>query len=518
MGLPSGNLEPVGFPMSRLRFLLIVLALLVPALAPLSGQLVPYGGAREYVQDLRARRTAVMDALGSGTALVLWSAPRRVYSTDTDYEYRQESNMLYLTGLEETDATLVLVPGASGPREFLFIRAKDPFYELWNGSVPSPEDVAARTGVAQVFPQRGTEAFDAFFHELSGREAASAPQGPHAAAAAGRAAAPVAGPFRLLMLEDPAAPATEPASVGQIAWAKAFAAGRSDTSLASASDVLDRVRRVKTPYEQGVMRRAAEITAGAHIEGMKVTRPGRWEYQVEAAIEHWFLSHGAMSWAYPSIVGSGSNATILHYTESTRQMQAGDLLLVDAGANFQGLAADVTRTWPVSGRFSPDQRVLYDIVLEALEAGAASARPGGSVQEVTRAVRAVIGRGLLRVGLVIDPEAATGRSAQIDLWFPHSPVHGIGIDVHESLRMLEPGVTFTIEPGIYVRPDTLGRLAQNPGQAELARALRPAVERFLHMGIRIEDTVLMTTGGLEVLSSKVPKQASEIEHLVGSGR
>jgi Xaa-Pro aminopeptidase len=501
--------------MTGLRFLLIALVLLVPALAPVSGQLVPYGGAREYVRDLGERRAAVMDALGSGTALVLWSAPRRVYSTDTDYEYRQESNMLYLTGLEETDATLVLVPGASGPREFLFIRAKDPFYELWNGSIPSPEDVAARTGVAQVFPQRGTEAFDAFFHGLSGREAAS---GSPAAAAAGRAAAPVDGPFRLLMLEDPAAPATEPASGRQIAWAKTFAAGRPDTSLAGASDVLDRLRRVKTPYEQRVIRRAVEITAEAHIEGMKVTRPGRWEYEVEAAIEHWFLSNGAMSWAYPSIVGSGPNATILHYTESTRQMQAGDLLLVDAGANFQGLAADVTRTWPVNGQFSRDQRLLYDIVLEALEAGVASARPGGSVQEVTRAVRAVMGQGLLRVGLVTDPEAATGRSAQIDLWFPHSPVHGIGTDVHESVRMLEPGVAFTIEPGIYVRPDTLARLAQNPGQAELARALQPAVERFLHMGIRIEETVLMTTDGLEILSSKVPKQAAEVERLVGSGR
>lgn len=502
--------------MSRFRFLLIALVLLVPALAPVSGQLVPYGGAREYVQDLRDRRAAVMDALGSGTVLVLWSAPRRVYSTDTDYEYRQESNILYLTGLEETDAALVLVPGSAGPREFLFVRAQDPFYELWNGSIPSPEDVVARTGVAHVFPQRGTEAFDAFFRGLSGGEAGS---GPPAAAAAGRAAAPGAGPFRLLLLDDPAAaPATEPAFGRQVAWAKTFASNRPGTSLASASEVLDRLRRVKTPYEQRVMRRAAEISAEAHIEGMKVTRPGRWEYEVEAAIEHWFLSKGAMSWAYPSIVGSGPNATILHYTKSTRQMQAGDLLLVDAGANFQGLAADVTRTWPVSGRFSADQRLLYDIVLEALEAGIASARPGGTVQEISRAVRTVIGQGLLRVGLVTDPEAATGQSAQIALWFPHSPVHGIGMDVHEPLRMLEPGVAFTIEPGIYVRPDTLARLAQDPAQAELARTLRPAVERFLHMGIRIEETVLMTPGGLEILSSKVPRQASEIERLVGSGR
>lgn len=501
--------------MSRFRFLLVVLVLLVPAMAPVSGQLVPYGGAREYVQDLRDRRAAVMDALGPGAALVLWSAPRRVYSTDTDYEYRQESNMLYLTGLEETETTLVLVPGASGPREFLFIRAKDPFYELWNGSIPSPEDVAASTGIAHVFPQRGTEALDAFVQAFSGLDASgTAP----AAAAAGRAAGPGTGPLRLLTLDDPAAPGSDPASVRQIAWAKALAAGRPGTSLATAADVFDRLRRVKTPYEQRVMRRASEIAAEAHVEGMKVTRPGRWEYEVEAAIEHWFLSNGAMSWAYPSIVGSGPNATILHYTKSTRQMQAGDLLLVDAGASFQGLAADVTRTWPVSGRFSADQRVLYEIVLDALEAGISAARPGGTVQDITRAVRTVVGRGLLRVGLVTDPEAATGRSPQIDLWFPHSPVHGIGMDVHESLRALEPGVTFTIEPGIYIRPDTLTRLAQDPAQAAFARTLQPAVARFLNMGIRIEETVLMTAEGLEVLSSKVPKQVPEIERLVGSGR
>jgi Xaa-Pro aminopeptidase len=498
----------------RLWSLVVSVVLLVPALAPVSAQLVPYGGAREYVDDLRSRRAAAMDALGPDTALVLWSAPRRVYSTDTDYEYRQESNLLYLTGLEEEDAALVLIPGASGPREFLFVRARDPFLELWNGTIPPPEEVATRTGVAQVFPQRGTEAFDAFFRGLMGATAGPVVDGVEAA---GRVAAPRTGGFRILLLNDPARASAEPSSARQIAWAKATAALRPDTSVGSAAAVLDRQRRVKTPYEQRIMRRAVEIAAEAHVEGMKATRPGRWEYEVEAAIEHWFLKSGAMSWGYPSIVGSGPNATVLHYTKSTRQMQAGELLLVDAGANFQGLTGDITRTWPVSGRFSDNQRVLYDIVLEALEAGIAAARPGGAVDEINGAVRSVIGRGLLRVGLVTDPAASTGKSAQIDLWFPHGPVHGIGTDVHESLGALVPGVTFVVEPGIYVRPDTLDRLARNPAQAELARALKPAVERFRDIGIRIEDSLLMTAEGPEVLSSKVPKQVPDIERLVGSG-
>lgn len=500
--------------MIRRCVLLLSVVLLVPTTARLSGQLVPLGGHEAFVADLQARRAALMQTLGPETALVLWSAPPRVYSTDTDYEYRQESNLLYLTGLDERDVTLVLVPGAGGAREYLFIRARDAFSELWNGPIPSPAEAQRRTGIQQVFPQKGTEALDAFFRGmLSGAGTTGDVTG---AEAAGREAAPQDGPFRILLLNDPSRPSNEPAVNRQLAWAKEIASLRPQTVVAGAGGVIERQRRVKTPYEQQVMRRAAAISAQAHIEGMRVTRPGRWEYEVEAAIEHEFLRNGAMSWAYPSIVGSGPNATVLHYIRSTRQMTAGELLLVDAGANFQGLAADVTRTWPVSGRYTDEQRALYDIVLEALQAGAAAARPGGSIDDVNRAVRQVVGRGLLRVGLVTDPQAASGRSSQIDLWFPHSPYHGIGMDVHESIGALEPGVAFTIEPGIYVRPDTLDRLAADPSQAAFASAIRPAVERFRDMGIRIEDTFLMTPAGLESLSSKVPTDPDEIERLVGS--
>lgn len=456
-----------------------------------------------------------MASLGSDATLVLWSAPKRVYSTDTDYEYRQESNLLYLTGLEDEGAILVLVPGANGPKEFLFVRARDPFQELWNGSIASPEDVAARTGVTAVFPQRANEAFDAFFAAFL---TASAAANAAPAAMAGAVAAPASGPLTMALLVDPSPSraGTEPDAVRQLAWAHRMVDQRPGLELKGVSDLLERQRRVKTPYEQRVMRRAVEIAAEAHAEGMKATRPGRWEYEVEAAIEHWFLKNGAMSWGYPSIVGSGPNATVLHYLKSTRRMEDGDLLLVDAGANFQGLTGDITRTWPVNGRFSPDQRLIYDIVLEAQQAGIAAARPGGTVAAIEDAVRVVIGKGLLRVGLVTDAAAATGRSTQIDLWFPHGPVHGIGMDVHESLGALVPGVTFVVEPGIYVRPDTLERLARN--QPDLARALRPAVERFANIGVRIEDSLLMTERGPEILSAKVPKQVDEVERLVGTGQ
>lgn len=494
--------------------LTVVLALL--AFQPVSGQIEPFGGAREYVQDLRDRRAAVMKALGDDTVLVLWSAPSRVYSTDTDYEYRQESNLLYLTGLEEQQVVLVLVPGAKGPKEFLFVRERDPFAELWNGPIPTPEEVTARTGITHVFAQQESAALDAFFTSLltaTSTGAAGAPE------AAGAAAALPSGPLKLALLANVASsrPLHESDHAGAIAWARRMAEIRPGLELTTAAPALLRQRRVKTPFEQRLMRRAVEIAAEAHVEGMKVTRPDRWEYEVEAAIEHWFLKNGAMSWGYPSIVGSGPNATVLHYIKSSRQMKDGDLLLVDAGANFQGLTGDITRTWPVNGRFSAEQRIIYDIVLEALEAGIAAARPGGAVADVTNTVRAVLGAGLLRVGLVTDANAMTGKSPQISLWFPHSPVHGIGVDVHEPTGALDPGVTFVIEPGLYIRPDTLDRLAQDPENAELIRAIRPAVERFANIGVRIEDSLLMTPDGPEILSSKVPKRPEEIERLVGTG-
>ena len=525
--------------MFRLPSVLLVVVGATLTLQPVSGQVVPYGGAAAYVQDLVARRASLAKTLGDDSVFVAWSAPPRVYSTDTNYEYRQESNLLYLTGLEDEDVALVVVGGATGENEFLFVRARDPFRELWTGSIPSVEEVRTRTGIARVFAQRRTEAFDAFMRGMFGPEALAGAAGTTSAAvssavndaagnigdaeAAGAAVARDRTSWRLALIENAAEPEAMPASLDptvarQISWARGIATRHADVRLFGAADMLDRQRQIKTPYEQRVMRRSVEISAEAHIEGMRATRPGRWEYEVEAAIEHWFLRSGALSWGYPSIVGSGPNATILHYLKSNRQMQNGDLLLVDAAGNFQGLTGDITRTYPVNGRFSRDQRVLYDIVLRAQEAGIAAARPGGTVPEINRAVRVEIGKGLLSVGLVTDPAAATGDSSQIDLWFPHGPVHGIGMDVHEPLGELVPGVTFVVEPGVYVRPDTLERLAADPERAGLARTLRPAVTRFLNMGIRIEDSLLMTAAGVDVMSAKVPKRALEVERLVGSVR
>jgi Xaa-Pro aminopeptidase len=250
---------------------------------------------------------------------------------------------------------------------------------------------------------------------------------------------------------------------------------------------------------------------------MKVAKPGRWEYEVEAAIEHWHLKSGALSWGYPSIVGSGPNATTLHYLKSSRQMRDGDLLLVDAAANFQGLTGDITRTYPVNGRFSPAQRALYELVLRAQEAGIAAARPHGTAERINAAIRDVFRAGLTDLGLVADVPGAVSQDAQVLLWFPHGAVHGIGVDVHDPLKTLDEGAAFVIEPGLYIRMDTLQGLPDTPGNAALATRLRPAVERYREMGIRIEDSFLMSASGPVMLSAGAPRQIRDLERIVGSG-
>jgi Xaa-Pro aminopeptidase len=286
----------------------------------------------------------------------------------------------------------------------------------------------------------------------------------------------------------------------------------------NASDILSTLRQIKTDYEQTVLRRSVEISAEAHIEGMRAARPGRWEYEVEAAIEGTFLRSGALSWGYPSIVGSGPNATILHYLASTRQMGEGDLLLVDAAGSFQGLTGDITRTYPVNGQFSSAQRAVYDVVLRAQEAGIRAARPGARVEEIVRAVRRVLGDGLEDLGFVSEPSGAE-RDAQISVWFPHGPVHGIGLDVHDPLgTVLEPGAAFVIEPGVYVRPDALERLPDSPSRADEARRLAPIIERYRDIGVRVEDSFLMTASGPVNLSVKAPKTIDALERIVGRAR
>ena len=281
-----------------------------------------------------------------------------------------------------------------------------------------------------------------------------------------------------------------------------------------ATPVLNELRQIKTPYEQAVLRKSALISSEAHRAGMRAAAPLKFEYEVEAAIEEAYLRNGAMSWGYPSIVGSGPNATILHYGQSSRQMQDGEVLLVDAAANYQGLTVDITRTYPINGRFTAAQRDLYDIVFAAQEAGIKAARIGARPQDIQNACDEVLRAGLVKLGLVTE---ATGT--QFKIWATHGVTHWIGHDVHDvgvRGKALTAGMAFVIEPGIYIREAALNDLAKTPEHAAFIQTVRAAVQKYKDIGVRIEDSFLLTDAGLENLSAGVPRTSAEVEKFLAA--
>jgi Xaa-Pro aminopeptidase len=245
------------------------------------------------------------------------------------------------------------------------------------------------------------------------------------------------------------------------------------------------------------------------MAGMRAARPGAWEYEVEAAIEAVHRQRGAASQSYPSIVGSGPNTTILHYNENTRQMQAGELLLVDAGCAYEYMASDVTRTYPISGRFTQAQKDIYSIVLQAQEAAMLIARAGTPLSEVHNKTVEIIKAGLLKLGLITDTSGDQYR-----MWYTHGANHYVGLDVHDvgpRTRPLEVGMAFVIEPGIYIRQSALDTLPRTPENLALIDKIQPAVKKYDDIGVRIEDGFLLEESGLRRLSSPLPRTIEEIE-------
>ncbi len=480
-----------------------------------------FGGAAAYVADLAARRAKMAAALGPASVLVLWSAPSRVYSADINYPYRQDSNLLYLSGLHQEETILVIVPGARGAAARVFTRAGDPLRELWYGHTLTAAEVTAQSGIADVVEERGEESFDTFMARLLSPSPDEDTEKEFPEFVEARRA----GHARLGIAARLGPPNTGDQTIADSPEAKAHAAWALDEERQhpgvrafDATPLLAAARQVKTPYEQALLRRSVEISVAAQRQAMLATRPGRWEYEVESAFEATYLRLGALTWGYPPIVASGPNATTLHYEASTREMRSGDLLLIDAAANYQDLTGDITRTYPVNGRFTPAQRALYTLVLAAQNAGIAAAHPGGRVEDITNAVRAVFADGLRRLGLVTAPFGEWDEERQVALWFPHGPTHGIGLDVHDPLSGLPVGAAFVVEPGLYIRPDTLDNLPDTVENAALRAALRGGVARFRNLGVRIEDSFLMTATGPEMLSAALPRQIADLERTVGGGR
>ena len=473
------------------RIFPLTLALcLAPALA----------AAGPYQDDLKARRARVMERLGPETLAIFWSAPTRVYSTDVDYEYRQDSNFLYLTGIDQDESILVIMPGNETRKEILFMREGDPRREHWNGHILTPAEATAQSGIQMVLP---AGQFEQFISAMLSKRAMGGTPTENAkffqALTDGRA--------KLAVLMEPQSLSAPPSATAQ--FATRLRERFFGFNVTDATPALNELRQIKTAYEQDVLRKSVKISSDAHKAGMRAAGPGKYEYEVEAEIEAVYMRNGAMSWGYPSIVGSGPNATILHYQKSGRRMEKGDLLLVDAAASYQGLTGDITRTYPVDGTFTREQRDIYEIVYAAQQAGEKAAKAGAPVNAIQNACDEVLRAGLVKLGLVTEP---TGT--QFKIWSTHGVSHWIGHDVHDvgvRGKPLEPGMAFVIEPGIYIRPQALEGLPPTPANAAFIEKVKPMVEKYKNIGVRIEDSYLLTPTGLERLSATVPRTIDEIE-------
>jgi len=463
------------------------------------------------------RRRQFMTSIGDGIA-VIPGASETVRNDDVHHEFRQSSDFFFLTGFDEPDSVAVFDPSHDDPY-VLFVRPRDPEMESWNGRRAGVEGAVARFGADAAYP------VDQLAKVLRDRFR-------------GR---------RILWY------ATGSATDGTVLGALGAARGmriRTGTvvpsSIADPSTVLDELRLIKTDPEIEALREACRISAEGHAEAMRFAAPGVSEHAVEAAMEYVFRSAGAAREGYPSIVASGENACILHYVENDRVMEDGDLLLIDAAAEIDYLSSDITRTFPVNGRFTPAQRELYDVVLAAQEAVIAACAPGLPYTDMHDIAVRVLTEGMVDLGLIPGPvDDAIAYGWYREFYF-HGTGHWLGLDVHDSGvykidgvgRPLVPGMTFTVEPGIYVAPEKGSlALALEPFDAEAERDLaylegaaeakriieerRAAAERvthqvpdrFLGIGIRIEDDLLVTDGGCENLTRGVPVDPDEIEAL-----
>lgn len=450
-------------------------------------------------EEYARRRAALAAQMRDGVLLVLGSA-----EPELDYlPYAQNANFRYLTGIVEPGAALVVEKAGSTVREMLFVQPRDPAREVWEGARLGTEGAQARTGVATRAAARLQPMLDSLLARHRLLHVVGAP--PPAQAGSGE----------VLSREQQV-----------VAGLRARHAGLEIVSLAPA---LQRLRAAKSPAELDLIRRAVLISSLAQREAMRATRPGMNEFEVQAVIEYVFRRNGAERPAYSSIVGSGPNSTTLHYRDDDRFMQDGEVLLIDVGASYRGYAADITRTMPVNGTFSPEQREIYEIVLAANKAAEARLRPGATWDDLNAAANGVIAEGLARLGLIDAPDATyrcenprfadgLGTCPQYRLFFMHGLGHGIGLDVHDPelsyFGAFQPGSVFTIEPGVYIRADAFDYLPDTPENRAMIERRRAALQRYRDIGVRVEDNYLVTADGFERLSAGVPREIADVEALM----
>jgi Xaa-Pro aminopeptidase len=478
----------------------------------------PVSWERDRVADLAARRQAMAEQLGEKAVLILLAAEPRNYAGDVDWPYRQENNFFYLTGLTQPGAALVMLPGASAIREILFLPPSNPAQENWTGHLLTAEEGRRISGIREIWDVRQ---LNSFLSSLLGipdfRVVQTPPGGRPATTPLGPVPVDVAAEFRPVI----AAVSNGDSEVCLISRGPRAEYGR-EIDMASklesaglkvkdATPVFTSLRRIKSRREIDILRHALDITAEAFQRAYAVALPGAWEYEVQAQFEFTYIRRNA-HWGYPPIVAAGVNATTLHYETNKDRIQPGDLLLMDDAAEFDGYSVDVTRTIPVSGKFTREQAEIYRLVWDAQQAAFRKALPGhaitGGADSLNGAVAEVFKKGLFKLGLMTDPES----DQQMRIWFNHGVSHGIGLNVHDpGGRELAPGMVVTVEPGIYIRPDALDHLPKTPENEKFIAAVRPAFEKYKGIGVRIEDDVLITGGAPEVISSAIPSRLEEVE-------
>ncbi len=434
-------------------------------------------------QEFNSRRQALLAKMAPASAAIIFSAPEATRSADTEYPYRQNSDFWYLTGFNEPEAVLILVKSdETHNHSVLFNRVRELAAETWFGRRLGQDAAPAKLGIDRALPFN--EINDQLPLLLNGLDVVYHAQGQYAYA--DKIVFDALDKLRKGFRQNLQAPAT----------------------LTDWRPWLHEMRLFKSSEEMVIMRRAGEISALAHTRAMEKCRPGMFEYQLEAEIHHEFTRLGARSPSYNTIVGGGDNACILHYTENESELRDGDLVLIDAGCEFKGYAGDITRTFPVNGKFSRPQRAVYDIVLASLTRALEMFKPGISIRVVNDEVVRIMITGMVELGILKgEVEQLIAEQAHRPFYM-HGLGHWLGLDVHDvghygtpdRDRTLEPGMVLTVEPGLYIAPD-----ADVP-------------EQYRGMGIRIEDDILITATGIENLTASVVKDADAIEALMAAAR
>ena len=461
--------------------------------------------------ELALRRDKVRQIMGKGL-MVPFSAEPKVFSNDVNYPFRQESNIFYLTGINQPGTILILLPENQGQKEILFLPKRKPSLEIWTGKMLGPQEARRMTGIEHIWPAKEYKGFIDTI--LNGSIYRKRPPSNKA-------------DYHFIIERIKGGNITDVwllADIRQefgLRYPNAFRLASELSRFPAmqprlATSIFRNLRLIKSKWELANLKRAIDITCLAQRNIMilsgQIDNPIN-ESTLDGSILSTYRRHGA-HWGFPSIVASGPNTTTLHYEDNSRDIGTGELILADIGAAVGNYTADVTRTFPRNGIFSKEQREVYEIVLQAQTQAIAAVRPETTLRQVHNVARKIIVEGLLELGLI------TNRTEdQYRMWFMHSTSHMLGLDVHDvggSNIPLKPGMVLTVEPGIYIRENTLENLKNTPMNRILTKKIRPAFERYLNIGIRIEDDILVTENGNQILSECVPKTIDAIEALMAN--